>query len=284
MNLRIDTPTWNPALTGETETITVKKSSPYPNDSLQETHKAKQAWGFISPEIASIMLGPKYFVESPTAHHKLDAPQINAAGLAKAAYEIEQHLMPKVAEKEDADDTTLKENALLLFYIDCMKAHRSNREEGSTLTFDTVQKRQETNKQIMKDYFDKLDETIGRNKANDVLDWVSWAIWGGLAAAGVASIAATVVSGGAALPTVLLVANAALGIGSGSVSITQGVLNYQNSLDKGEMVEMETKRYLNSTKIREGMDEMKQSMEEIARSWTQLSEVLENLRKAATAN
>jgi len=284
MNLRIDTPTWNPALTGETETITVKKSSPYPNDSLQETHQAKQAWGFISPEIASMMLGPKYFVESPTAHHKLEAPQVNAAGLAKAGYEIQQHLMPKVAEKEDVDDTNLRENALLLFYIACMEAHRSNREEGGLLTSDTVQLRQETNKQIMKDYFDKLDETIGRSKVNEILDWVNWAVWGGLAAAGVASIAATVVTGGAALPTVLLVANAALGIGSGSVSITQGVLNYQNALANGEMIEMETERYVNSTKIREGMDEMKQSMEEVARTWTQLSEVLENLRKAATAN
>lgn len=287
MNLRIDTPVttpiWNATPFDEMEKVTRKKTSPYPKDSLQETVEAKQAWGFISPEIAATMLGPRYFVESETAHHKLEAPQINASAFTKAFREIEQQLMPKVLEKDDSENANLRENTLLLLYIACMKTHQSNRKEGTSLTYDTVQKKQETNKQLMTEYFDKLDETISRNKTNEVLDLVSWAVWGGIVAAGVASIAVTVATGGAALPTVLIVVNAALGFGSGSVAITQGVLNYQNDLDSGKMLVMETDRYINSEKIREGMDEMKQSMDEIARTWEQLSEVLENLRKAATA-
>lgn len=239
---------------------------------LTDTRKALTA-GMLSTE------------ESTHAHHKLDAPQFDVSEFDAVAKEMGA-LIPKVSgdEKSGAtsEDPHLNEAALLLLYVACMKAQQSNREEGSTLAMGNAQKRQEVNRHLQKEYFDTLDEKIKRSKADSVLGWVGWALWGAIAVAGVASVALTIATGGAALPTVLVVANGALAVGQGGVQITQGVLKYENDLAAGEMVQMEAERYVNTTKIRDEVELMKHSMQVIAEAWEALVEVLNNQYLAST--
>jgi hypothetical protein len=260
-----------------------KVGLPFSKDTLQVAQDAKKAWGFISPEIAASMVGTG--VDSSKSHHRLEPPQFNTAKLTAVNEEIGV-LIPKIEDKESSSEssqsTDINDTLLLLLYIACMKSQQSNREEGTKLSLNNIQMRQETNKMLMGEYFKANDEKLSRSQTNEVLSWVSWGLWGALAVAGAASIALTIATGGAAAPTVLVVANAALALGSGSVTITQGVLNYQNDKSTGEMKGIEAERYVNSQKIREEIDQMKQSAQVIAESWEALIEVLSNQYYAST--
>lgn len=225
--------------------------------------------------------------EASNAHHKLEAPQYDAATFESVEKEMGA-LIPKVAEGEDAEAASknphLNDALLLLLYIACMKAQQDSREEGNMLAMENAQQRQEINRKLQEDYFNTLDEKISRSKADDVLGWVGWALWGAIAVAGVASVALTIATGGAALPTVLVVANGALAVGQGGVQITQGVLKYENDQATGQMAENEAERYVNTTKTREEIELMKQSMQVIAEAWEALIEVLNNQYQASTNN
>lgn len=223
--------------------------------------------------------------ESSHAHHHLAPPQFDTSELKGVMQEME-FLMPKVSGKdgssESSKDAHLNEAALLALYFACMRAQQDSREEGSMLAQETAMKRQEVNRHLQEQYFDALDDKIARSKVDSVLDWVGWALWGAIAAAGVASVALTIATGGAALPVVMVVANGALAVGQGGVQITQGVLKYENDKTTGEMVQLETERYVNTTKIREEVETMKHSMQIIADAWEALIEVLNNQYQAST--
>ncbi|CCB91404.1 putative membrane protein [Waddlia chondrophila 2032/99] len=215
--------------------------------------------------------------ESPNAHHQLEAPQFNVSAIKGVIQEMNAAL-PKAGCK----DPHLNEAMLLLLYIACVKAQQESREDGSLLAQETAVKRQEINRHLQEKFFNTLDDKISRSNVDSILDWVGWALWGAIAAAGVASVALTIATGGAALPTVLVVANGALAVGQGGVQITQGVLKYKNDKAAGEMLQIETERYVNTTKIRDEVEAMKHSMQVIAEAWEVLIEVLNNQYQAST--
>lgn len=226
-------------------------------------------------------------LESANAHHKLESPQFDASEFKTVMKDMEA-LIPKVAGDDHTQsankDPHLNDALLLLMYIACMKTQQESREEGNMLAMQNAQQRQEVNRRLQEEYFNTLDEKISRSKADDVLGWVGWALWGAIAVAGVASVALTIATGSAALPTVLVVANGALAVGQGGVQITQGVLKYENDKATGIMTENEAERYVNTTKTREEIELMKQSMQVIAEAWEALIEVLNNQYQASTNN
>ena len=223
--------------------------------------------------------------ESSPAHHQLEAPRFDASELKNVMHEMDS-LIPKVTSQEGSEaagkDAHLNEAALLILYFACMKAQQDSREVGSTLAQETAIKRQEVNRHLQEAYFNTLDDKISRNEVDSALNWVGWALWGAIAVAGVASVALTIATGGAALPTVMVVANGALAVGQGGVQITQGVLKYENDKSTGEMTQIETERYVNTTKIRDEVELMKHSMQVIADAWEALIEVLNNQYQAST--
>lgn len=256
----------------------VRREEPATNkDSLKKVKDSANAWAFISPEIAgNLALHP--FQETHANRPKLENPQFD---LQKQKFPNDfEHLIPKVDSSEnssqEAKEQLLNEAVLFALYISCMQAQIGFRETETLLANEIVQQRQQQNQAVMEEYFKLKDDIISRSKTSETLGWVNWALWGGLAVAGAASIAATVMTAGAALPTVLVVANAALGVSSGATQITKGVVDYQNNNAVGSLKEKEFERYLNTEKIQNGVEEMKKSAEVIAQCWDQAIEVAQN--------
>ncbi len=218
-------------------------------------------------------------------HHQLELPQFNPGQYESVMNDL-QKAMPIVFKKNNAEqsgqEAQINEVLLFLLYIACMKTRQESSEQNSLLSMESAQNRQKANQELQKQFFQTLDDKISRSKTESALSWVGWGLWGAIACAGVASIALTIMSGGAALPTVLVVANSALSVGQGSVTITQNVLNYQNNKATGEMVEIESKRYLNTEKLHQDIETMKESMQIITDIWKQLIEALNNRYDAAT--
>lgn len=269
---RLDHPIWE---LDQFDTPVKKKTVELPfswDTMLTDARKAFHAGIIESPEASN-------------AHHKLEAPQFDATSFKMVKEEMGA-LIPQVEKNEDTEAANknphLNDTLLFLLYIACLKAQQDSREEGNLLAMKNAQQRQEVNRHLQEEYFNTLDEKIARSEADEVLGWVSWALWGAIAVAGVVSIALTIATGMAALPVVLAVANGALAVSQGGVQITQGVFKYQDGLATGDMIENEAERYVNTTRTREELELMKHSMQVIAEAWKAMIEVLNNQYQAST--
>ncbi len=266
----------------------------YAKDSIK---RAEDTWAFLAPEVAGAFLPqPGTALAPASSRPKLEAPLFDVKKLNGVDPEIGQ-LVEKIEKSNDSGtpkqqapiDKNLAEIALLQCYISCMKTHRIQNETNAELTFGTIQKEQEANQQIKKDYFNTLDELIKQNEKSSVLSWVSWILYGALAVVGLASLAltltASVVTGGAALPLALTVTmalvNGVLAIASGGTTIFKGVLDYNNKKTLGTLEEKKFERTLNTQGIKTGMEEMRQSMEVISEVWKELIKVVNNWTQAS---
>ncbi len=264
--------TWDPS-----EIQPPAKLLPFRKDSLSITQDSKEAWAFIAPGLTS------YTPESLLTRPKLESPQLDIRKLPAIYEEFEKHLIPKASSSSEAETQDRNQSEIDLFklLIACMKTQVENRQDHTALKFEHVQSLQAANKLKMKEYFDVKDELISRSNTNEVLGWVNYALWGGLAVAGVASIALTIATAGAALPTVLIVINAALAVGSGSMTITQGILSYNNDQSKAQLQEIETQRYINSEKIQESTMEFGKDHDAIVKLYKMLLDVSTNCHAAS---
>lgn len=250
-----------------------KKTLPFQRDSLLIKDDSSNAWTFIAPE---------YSPSALDLRPKLEAPQINASQITATAEELENKLIPKTSKNDEAQsDKNKAEIAFLFLYMACVQAQEESKKEHSMTKFLHVQSLQTANKVHMENYFNLKDEIISRSNTNEVLGWVNYAVWGGLAIAGVASVALTIFTGGAALPTVLIVANAALAVASGTLTITQGILEHNNDIARGDMKVIETERYLNTDKIKEGVKEFNQDYKAISDYYKEFKTLLMNGHAAA---
>lgn len=266
----------------------------YAKDTIKQS---EDAWAFLAPEFAiAAPLNQNGIFNSSSSRPKLEAPSFDSKKLKGVDAEVEQ-LVTKVEQSDEAAtqkkdaplDQNLAEIALLQSYIACMKTQRIQNETNAELTFDTVQKNQDANALIKKDYFNTLDEIIKQNEKSGILSWVNWILYGALAVVGLASLAltltASVVTGGAALPLGLTVTmalvNGVLSIASGTTTIFRGVLDYNNKQARGTLEEKQFERTLNTQRIKTGMEEMQQSMDVISEVWKELMKVVNNWREAS---
>lgn len=283
------------------EPNTARPSDALARDTLQQAKNAKDSWAYIYPEVAGLFMPQQHqsSIDITTSRPKLEAPLVDAKKFKGIQDEIDR-LVTGVSKTEPEDpknhtrsqDKNLAEIALLLCYIQVMKTQRTQNETNMGLTFDLIQKRQDANAAIKKEYFNQMDELIAKNKTSEALKWVNGALYAALAVAGIGSIALTltlsVVTGGAALPLFISITmaliNGTLGIASGSSTIAKGVLDYQNKQTVGILEEKKHERTLTTQKIKTGMDEMKESMEVVSEVWKELVKVVNNWHKASLEN
>jgi hypothetical protein len=270
----------------------------YSHSTIKQAKNADDTWAFMYPEVAGTFLPQQHqtSIDPMTSRPKIEVPNFDSKKLKGVDTEVEQ-LVAKIGKSDDAAnskqekpiDKNLAEIALLQTFIQCMKLQKSQNEQNAEITFDIVQKKQDANSVIKKEYFNALDDHIAQNSKSELLSWVSWILYGALAVVGLASLAltitASVVTGGAALPLALTVTmalvNGILAVASGSTSIFKGVLDYNNKKTLGVLEEKKYERILNTQKMKAGMDEMRQSMEVISEVWKELIKVVNNWTKAS---
>jgi len=266
------------------EQIPVKKDTPeLTRDTIKEVNQAAETWAYIYPEFAGGAIAAQ---QKPP---KLESPNLDQSKLSVVENEI-NHLIPKT-NKIDSSSTleqeqNLAEVILLKMLLTCLKTQRDHAETNAKLTLDTVEKKQAANRIEKEAYLSKQQDLIEQKKKSTILSWLSWALWGALAIVGIVSLALTIAAtGGASIPGAIAIAfglaNAALAIGSGSTTITKGVVDYNNKKKIGIMEEIKFKRHLNSQKIREGMQEMKETMDVISENWKEAVKVVNHCYRAS---
>lgn len=286
---------WSMYVTPEAASLAPPRKVPAPQgiseafkkDSVEASNK--DAWEQLFPQLAGALM------PHPSAAHHLDtrplleAPQFDVKKLPAVQAELAS-LMPKVLEEDPSaslhqKDQNQAEIVLILLFLTCMKTQREHEETNISLTNATLQQRQEVNTRLRKEIIEELGKLNSKKGFSNILKWVGYVFWGGLATAGVASLALTAVTAGTTLPLTLTVAaaliNAGLAVGSGGTQIFKGILDYQNNKTVGKLEEQRFERHLNGNKMHEGINQMKQSANVVAENWKDARELYYNLYRTS---
>ena len=246
--------------------------------------KISGSYGYIPPAMPHSPLEPIKPKIGNTTYYKDSIASKDVAnwvwGLASREYKLASTIKslgsrPQLAPPDQIDTKELLvANNELIDLIECMKTQREIYEVDGKLSHQMILKRKEINHELQKNYFSQYDELIKRAKHSKNLDWANKILTGGLIFVGCLSVGLAIFTGGASL---IAIPTALLAVSQGGVGIAKGVLDYQNGKQTGVMFGLKERRMMNQEKIKQGMREIKQSVDTVNENWSQLRQILENI-------
>lgn len=212
-------------------------------------------------------------------------PQLPPADkrLAEAVSTLHRELAQQLKESADFEEELQKASSARmdkLVFVHLFKSSLLQRElkQGINLqAYDEIMERQQKNKDLRQATYAVIDEINRRAKTDSVLKWINIGTTGGT----IASLALSFAIGGATGGIgVLAVATPLLGIAKGSLTLSQGILKYQNDLETGKLYSLNHESKRNSTVIKDELQTMQMGDEEIASLLKAIRELIDNQSEA----
>lgn len=220
---------------------------------------------------------------TPVRKNRLDTrPELEKPFLPPHdAAEIREEVTKILSVKDKLEEKEIAEIFILRTYIEVMKEQRNLKESDMKIMNDTLHHLNKANQKIREDHFNQSNDVLNSSKISKILTWVSRLIYGGSAILGISSIAATIATGGAALPAALMIANGIAGLSSALGTAAKGALEHKYQVQLGQLEEIKLKKHLTDQKIKEGIREMSLSMNEVSRNWQEIFTVINNWTRAS---
>ena len=244
--------------------------------------KISGSYGYIPPAMPHSPLEPIKPKIGNTTYYKDSIAPENVAnwvwGLASGEHKPASKSLCSRPQLAHPDQIDMKElpvtNNKLIDLIECMKTQRKIYEVDGKLSHQMILENHKTKQKFQKKYFLQYDELIKRAKHSKNLDWANKILTGGLIFVGFLSVGLAIFTGGTSL---IAIPTALLAVSQGGVSIAKGVLDYQNGKQTGVMFGLKERRMMNQEKIKQGIREIKQSVDTVNENWSQLRQILENI-------
>lgn len=227
--------------------------------------------------------------EAATRKPRLQKPEDNDADLLKLLKDMNK-LLQRIKETEE-DHAELLQKDLhradpLLFrrLLEVIKQQKASREEGTIVAQDRLLKLQEVKKTLHKIMMELKEKQAKAKDAASVTNWVGIGLTIGIAALFVASVVATILTAGAALPAAISAGSGLLGVAQGVNTGIQGYYNYKSNDHERELFGVKTHRDEHHVSIKDELHKHKESTEWATKQVSLLRQVQKSRQEASRFN
>jgi hypothetical protein len=186
-----------------------------------------------------------------------------------------------IASKEKSvvpEPPEFKDMEALVTYL--LNSQRRNIEEKGVVDGQLLQGNLQTGRALHKEKLKKLDEAGSKAKYSTILGWARAVINGALIAGGLVSVGLLFFSVPAALPPMLVAAQAFANVSQGVVAGVEGMLKYQQNAIQGEVEIIKVKQHIENSHVQKALRELEASQEAIVKNWGELRAILDKLEEA----
>lgn len=168
--------------------------------------------------------------------------------------------------------------------LESLAKQRSSKEEGSSIAQATLFKHQEISKALQKKSHAIQDEIQSLQKTSDGIWWADLVLTGGSVIGLLASLAATLLTGGGAFSSIILSLKALTDIAKGINGGVKGYYEYHTNQRTSELFGVKENRQENHRKIEVIVKDMKEITDYMQEHWQQLKNLQKNYHSATKFN
>lgn len=159
---------------------------------------------------------------------------------------------------------------------------KGSQEFGANLSRERMMKNQEVQNALQKELHKLQDELAEYNKKSKAFSWIDSLVTGATILGLMGAVAATVFTGGAALPTVLQLASAAATFAKAGNEAVKGHYDKKTAVHTGEIFVNTKQRDKCDGEIKKRLQEMKDLVEYMSKHWKSLKEMQANKANAVS--